>query len=96
MGRWSWSRLKGKEGNVLQVVSAYRPCVSYGPLLTYQQQVQYLARNNSTASPKELFLSDLAKAILEWQAEGAIVIVTTDMNEDVRNKKYRTCFEWWI
>jgi len=49
----------------------------------YQQQVQYLAKTNCTESPKALFLMDLEKAILGWQAEGDTVIVIADMNDDV-------------
>ncbi len=35
LGRWSWVRLRGQSGQVLCIVSAYRPCYSVGPLSTY-------------------------------------------------------------
>jgi len=58
-----------------------------GPILTYQQHVRYLAKINCTNSPKNRFLTDLKKAILEWQAEGDMVILIADMNKDVRLPK---------
>ncbi len=81
---WRWVRLRGQAGCILRIVSAYRPCFSSGPLLTYQQHVRYLARINCTNSPKNRFLMDLEKAILEWQAKGDMVILIVDMNKDVR------------
>jgi len=55
MGRWSWIRLRGKAGHVLQIIAAYRPCVSSGPMSTHQQQVQYLVRTDQTDLPKNSF-----------------------------------------
>jgi len=83
LGQWSWVRLCGQAGSTLRIVAAYQPCFSSGPLLTYQQQVRYLAKLNSTDSPKIRFLTDLQKAILEWQVEGNTVILMVDMNDDV-------------
>jgi len=80
---WSWVWLWGNSGQVLQIISAYQPCVSLGPLSTYQQQVWYLAKNDHMDLPKATFLVDLAKVITEWQAEGNMVIVTADMNNDI-------------
>jgi len=76
----------------MRIVLAYRPCFSSGPLSTYQQQVRYLARISCTDSPKDRFLTDLARAIQEWQAEGDTVIVSSDMNDDVRSQKIQQAF----
>jgi len=83
LGCWSWVWLQGNSGQVLWIVSAYWPCFSSGPLFTYQQQVQHLAKNNCTDLLKATFLANLAKVIMEWQAEGNTVIVT-DMNDDIQ------------
>jgi len=45
--------------------------------------MRYLANINSTDSPKNQFLMDLEKAILEWQAKGDTIILIVDMNDDV-------------
>jgi len=83
LGQWSWVRLWGQSNYILLIVMAYRPCFSSGPLSTYQQ-VRYLAKLNSTESPKNWFLMDLEKAIFEWQPEENTVILIADMNDDVQ------------
>jgi len=87
LGRWCWVQLRGQAGSSVRIVLAYRPCYSSGPLSTYQQHVRYLAKTNCTDSPKDQFLMDLAQAIQEWQAEGDTVIVSGDMNDNVRSQK---------
>jgi len=66
------------------------PCYSMGPLSTYQQQVSYLARTNCMNLPKTLFLTDLTRAILEWQAEGDLIILSADLNKDIRDQKIQS------
>jgi len=90
MGQWSWFRLHGQSSQVLRVVLAYWPCYSMSPLSTYQQQVRYLARMNCTDLPKNLFLSDLIQVVLEWQVEGDLIILSTDLNKDIRDQKIQT------
>jgi len=70
----------------VRIVSAYWPCYSSGPLSMYQQHMRYLAKINCTDSPKDKFLMDLARAIQAWQAEGNMVIVSGDMNDDIRSQ----------
>jgi len=62
LGWWSWVRLRGQAGYILRIILAYRPCFLSGPLLTYQQQMRYLAKINCTNSPKNRFLMDLEKS----------------------------------
>jgi len=45
---------------------------------------------NNLESPKTIFLKDLEKEILGWQAEGDTVIVMADMNDDVRSAPIQT------
>jgi len=90
MGHWSWIRLRGKAGHVLQIIVAYQPCVSSRPMSTHQQQVQYLTQTDQTNLPKKLFLQDILKAIMEWQAEGDSIILAADMNNDIRDPEICT------
>lgn len=39
LGRWSWTRTRGRNGITAPIVSAYRPVVSKGPSSTYVQNV---------------------------------------------------------
>jgi len=57
---------------------------------TYQQQVQYLMRTDRMDLPKKLFLQDILKAIMEWQAEGDSIILAADMNNNIRDPEIRT------
>ena len=92
LGRWSWVRLCGHSGHVLQIVSAYQPCYSTGPLSTYQQQVRYLAAKDCTDTPKNRFLMGLTMAIKQWRTKGDTVIVLADMNEDVHSPLIKNTF----
>jgi len=47
--------------------------------------MRYLATQNNSESPKSVVLKELEKAIQGWQAEGDMVIVMADMNDDVRS-----------
>jgi len=76
----------------MRIVSAYRPCFSSGPLSMYQQHVRHLARIRCMDSPKDRLLTDLARAIQEWQAEGDMVIISGDMNDDIRSQKIQQAF----
>jgi len=59
------------------------------PLSTYQQQVHYLAQMNGTDSPKQLFLTNLTTTMMEWQAEGYLIILFADLNKDIRDQKVK-------
>jgi len=85
MGQWCWNRLRGKNGAWFRLVSFYRPCASSGPLSTYQQQVRALAVAQRTANPKAAAITDLCAEISKWQNDGESVIITMDLNDDVRD-----------
>jgi len=83
LGRWCWTRIRGPQNFYLRIVSMYRPCVSNGPMSTYQQHVRFLTDNNRYECPRDAILSDLTREIRQWQEEGDHIIVLTDFNEDV-------------
>jgi len=37
-----------------------------------------------------LFTTDLMQAILDWQAEGDLIILAVDLNKDIRDQKIQT------
>ncbi len=51
LGRWCWAHLKGKHNHHLQVILAYCPCPSLGPLSTYQQQVCHWSSKRLNCCP---------------------------------------------
>ena len=75
MGRWNWVDLRGKEGKMVRVISAYR--VSQGHVAqtgesTYcKQQVRsLLKRRVLNPNPKKTFLKDIGNYINKWRANG--------------------------
>jgi hypothetical protein len=66
-------------------VTAYRPCLSDGPLSTYSQHVNYFYDTNDDRCPRQAFLEDLSKDIGQWIQAGEQVIVMLDANSDVRD-----------
>jgi hypothetical protein len=87
LGRWTWLRLAGKQHHFLRVVAAYRPVPSYthGPSTVHAQHERYLFENHRDEDPRTAFYNDLKISINEWKAQGDLVIVGIDANEDVRN-----------
>jgi len=66
------------------------------PTLDYQQQVWYLAAENKMDSPQALFLMDLEKSTLAWQAEGDTVIVIVDLNDNVQLQSIQGSLQLWV
>lgn len=89
LGRWTWTRFRGKGQMCLRVVVVYVPCVSTGPLSVWSQHLSYFNKLNDnewTANPdprKRLF-TDLAASIYEWIDDGDQLLVMGDWNVDVR------------
>jgi len=83
LGRWCWTRLRGRGNHFLRIVSLYRPGKAEGHLTTYQQQVRWFLRNKITNCPRDQILLDLITQIELWQLEGDTVIVLADINEDI-------------
>jgi hypothetical protein len=92
LGCWSWIRFQGKQGITLQAVTVYRPVVSFGATSVYQQHSRYIHDKDLTGCPRDLFFTDLDKAITTWIDEGDQLIVQGDFNEDVRSSRIRNFF----
>ena len=86
LGRWSWTKYRGKHDVVLQVISAYRPCVPTEPgdNTTHSQHQRYLDAHNDTRTPRQALLDDLGLHIRNSQEQGDQIILLIDCNDDVR------------
>jgi len=93
LGRWCWTRLRGKENHFLRLVSAYRPCKADGHLTTYQQQVQWFSKQGKAVCPRDQILADLSSQVDQWTSDGDIVIILADINEDIRTDPIRSTFQ---
>jgi hypothetical protein len=85
LGRWSWTRYRGKHNVTLRVVSAYRPCKpsNPGPNTTYSQQQRYLDRHGDSRCPRDAMLTDLVNCIQSWRIQGDQIVLMADFNENV-------------
>jgi hypothetical protein len=85
LGRWSWLRLKGKQGHHLRIVSAYRPVTGgSGPGTVHAQHERYLGLHDRDKEPRAAFYTDLMQEVATWKALGDHIIIGIDANEDVR------------
>jgi hypothetical protein len=92
LGRWTWTSYQGRSPVSLKVVTAYRPCLSDGPLSTYSQHVNFFYDKNDDRCPRQAFLEDLSKDIGQWIQAGEQVIVMLDANIDVRDGEVNQMF----
>ena len=94
LGRWTWSRHRGKAGMKLRIVSIYQPCKNTaGALSVWSQHKQYLQNHNDDRNPRTAFLQDLKLALTSWIAEGDHILVGGDVNENVMHHSITSLFE---
>ena len=93
LGRWTWSRFRGKGDIVFRCVSLYRPSNSRnGEETVYQQHKEYLQRQNDDRCPRAAFLEDLDDEMAEWLAEGDQLLVTGDINDNIFSQEISDLF----
>ena len=63
LGRWCWTQIWGPQNFYLRIILMYRPCMSNGPMSTYQQHIRHLMSNNRYECPCEAILSDIMQEI---------------------------------
>jgi len=72
LGRWTWSRIRGKGGMVFRYASVYCPCENRsGKIAVWTQQKTYLQNNNDDREPRKAFMQDLKEHIKKWIEGGA-------------------------
>ena len=90
LGRWTWTRIGGKDGITTVFVSAYRPCHNPNGLHTvWRQQAKYFKENEDIRNPDvhTLFIRDFCKFLGDLRDEGNNVVLGMDANDDVRNRE---------
>ena len=87
MGRWSYTRLMGKQGRFIMVVSVYQVCnqqaSSIGDRTAFAQQQSLLRRDGRDNSPRRSFYDDLDHQLEEWAGLGYEIILSGDLNEEL-------------
>jgi hypothetical protein len=88
LGRGSYIRLHGKQGESLVVVTVYRVCNSNigkaGSSTAFHQEWHLLRLSDHLKpNPRKNFIVDLIKEIKKWKLEGAHVILGGDFNKNL-------------
>ena len=86
LGRWTWTKFKGKNNRHLWVITVYRPCKTEGSKTAYTQQLRYLTKIKDERDSREILMEDLKSEIKKWSLEGESIIIMGDWNEDVRSQ----------
>jgi len=92
LGRWCWTCLRGKANHYLHIVLVYCPCKANGHLMTYQQQVRWFSKQGKSVCPWDQILIDLTIQVAQWTAEGDMVIILADINEDIQMEPITSAF----
>lgn len=95
LGRWSWTRFRGKHDVTTRVICAYRPCKpsSAGPNTAYSQQLRFYDVQESSeydVCPRDAILEDLTVAITHWQQEDKDqIILMMDCNQSILSEEIK-------
>ena len=95
LGRWTWTKLQGKDGIKLRIVSVYVPCRSteYGNKKVYCQQQKALQKQGEVDNPIRIFWRDFWITIDAWLEAGDKLIIGGDWNQDVRDDTFLEKFK---
>jgi hypothetical protein len=84
LGRWSWILLRGSDGHMTRLITAYNPCKSgkaNSGTLYQQQRRHFIVRKKDLTCPRTLFRRHLTATITKWRAAGERIILFMDHNE---------------
>jgi hypothetical protein len=93
LGRWTWTRYRGKNNYTLRIISAYRPNPPNGPFTVYAQHNAYFHTTGNPRCPRKAFLQDLCKDINEFLECGDSIILMIDGNSNMRQGDLKSAFE---
>ena len=95
LGRWVWTRYKGRNNLIFRVVTGYRPVADGGDgtYTVFSQQEAVLKCKNDDRTPREAFLEDLKTELIEWNEQNELILLYLDINENLRSRKIRDYME---
>ena len=93
LGRWAWTRYRGRQGIHLRVVTAYRPVLNpSGAMSVWNQHKTHFEAKDDVRCPRAIFIVDILKEVQAWLEEGDQIVIGIDANEDVRTGKLANAF----
>ncbi len=93
LGRWVWTRYKGKGNHTLRILVAYRSNPPQGPYTVYAQQNSYFHSVNRSICPRHAFLTDLREAINQGLEAGDHLIILMDGNSNMKKSDLSTMLQ---
>jgi hypothetical protein len=81
LGRWCWTRYRGKQGHTLRIILAYRPQKVRGPYTVYSQQETHFMEKEINGCPRQVMLDELVHLVKSAQDEGDEIMVMMDSND---------------
>ncbi len=93
LGRWSWTRYRGRNNQTLRVIVGYHPNPPGGPFIVYAQHRTFFNSKGSDICPRLAFLQDLCAAINEFKETGDNIILLLDGNTDMKRSDLQKVLE---
>jgi hypothetical protein len=82
LGRWSYIKISTNKKSII-IMTAYRPCVTQGPSISWMQQWALLGQEGiSNPDPIKIFYQDLEEILTGWRKDKNEIILM-DANEPV-------------
>jgi hypothetical protein len=92
LGRWTWTKYRGKGQESLHIITAYRPITPQGePFTVYTQQRTTLLEEQDEQCPREAFLQDLGTMVREATSEREKNLML-DANDNMAERPYTTTY----
>jgi hypothetical protein len=79
LGRWNWTKFRGRDNHVLKVYCAYCPNPPSGPLSVFAQQQNALLRQQDSRNPQVAFAQDICQDINESLARQELYYLLTEI-----------------
>jgi hypothetical protein len=93
LGRWTWTRYRGKDNQTRRNITAYRPNFPNGPFTVYAQHNAYFHAKNKPRCPRKAFLQDLCEDIRNFLEAGDNLILMIDGNTNMRKGDLKEALE---
>ena len=91
MGRWCWTKYRGKDETIVIIVMVYR--VGRGKsnptatMTAYAQQRRIINEVNEDRTPQDVMIEDLCTEVTKWQQQGEKIILMGDWNRKIDSTK---------
>jgi len=85
LGRWCWTKLRGRSNHVLKIFVGYCPNPPTGPNSVYAQCRAFFLLSSQERCPRKAFVEDMCKEIQLALAAHEKVMVLMDGNHNMKN-----------